>query len=97
MKTSLFAAAVLFGFVASAHAAGFDCSKWEKNADGSWSAKEAVEIGGNAGRLDYVPGEKLSIDLTEQSRKNPLPGSARQAQKICARPRPQDLTRRRLA
>lgn len=58
MKTSLFAAAVLFGFVASAHAAGFDCSKWEKNADGSWSAKEAVEIGGNAGRLDYVPGEK---------------------------------------
>ena len=57
MKTSLFAAAVLFGFVASAHAAGFDCSKWTKNSDGTWSAKEPVEIGGAAGRLDYTPGE----------------------------------------
>lgn len=37
--------------------AGFDCSKWTKNPDGTWSAKEPVEIGGPAGRLDFTPGE----------------------------------------
>ena len=37
--------------------AAFDCSKWQKNDDKSWSAKEPVQIGGRAGRLDYVPGE----------------------------------------
>lgn len=41
--------------IAPVFAAGFDCGKWQKNADGSWSAKEPVEIGGPAGRLDYVP------------------------------------------
>ena len=50
-----FAALIAVGSV-PAYAA-FDCGKWQKNGDGSWSAKEPVEIGGQAGRLDYVPGE----------------------------------------
>ena len=56
MKHVLFAAALVCAGTASAQAA-FDCGKWQKNDDGSWNAKEPVEIGGNAGRLDYVPGE----------------------------------------
>ena len=51
------AGAAAGAWTVAAHAA-FDCSKWEKNDDKSWSAKEPVEIGGQAGRLDYVPGEK---------------------------------------
>ncbi len=46
---------------ASAQAGGFDCSKWQHNEDKSWSAKEPVEIGGQAGRLDYVPGEVYRV------------------------------------
>lgn len=56
MKRLFLAGAVLCGLGASAQAAGFDCSKWEKTGDG-WSAKEPVEIGGQAGRIDYTPGE----------------------------------------
>ena len=55
-RSILIALAVLSG-AATAQAAGFDCSKWQKNDDGSWSAKEPIEIGGPAGRLDYMPGE----------------------------------------
>ena len=56
MKRIILAAALTFVGCASAQA-GFDCSKWQKGDDGSWSAKEPVEIGGRAGRLDYMPGE----------------------------------------
>lgn len=55
MRTILIVLSLALG--ASAAHAGFDCSKWQKNDDGTWSAKEAVEIGGPAGRLDYTPGE----------------------------------------
>ena len=56
MTRLLFVAAMIAASSMSAHAA-FDCGKWQKNGDGSWSAKEPVEIGGRAGRLDYMPGE----------------------------------------
>lgn len=59
----LIVAMVCFGS-ASAFA-GFDCGKWQKNADGSWSAKEPVEIGGRAGRLDYMPGEEYKEGQTK--------------------------------
>ena len=38
-------------------AAAFQCEKFQKNADGSWAAKEPVEIFGPNGRLDFTPGE----------------------------------------
>ena len=56
MKRLLIVAALVCASSMSAEAA-FDCGKWQKNDDGSWSAKEPVEIGGRAGRLDYMPGE----------------------------------------
>lgn len=56
MTRLILTAALLCAGAASAQAA-FDCSKWQHNDDKSWSAKEPVEIGGRAGRLDFVPGE----------------------------------------
>ena len=50
-------AIALSGLGATAAQAGFYCSKWQRNDDKSWSAKEPVEIGGRAGRIDYLPGE----------------------------------------
>ncbi len=43
--------------LSSAAAAGFPCEKFEKNPDGTWAAKEPVEIFGPNGRLDFTPGE----------------------------------------
>ena len=43
--------------VSQAAAAGFPCEKFQKNDDGTWAAKEAVEIFGPNGRLDFTPGE----------------------------------------
>lgn len=37
--------------------AAFQCDKFQKNPDGTWAAKEPVEIFGPNGRLDFVPGE----------------------------------------
>ncbi len=56
MSRLLLVAALVVAGNGSAQAA-FDCGKWQRNDDGSWSAKEPVEIGGRAGRLDYMPGE----------------------------------------
>ena len=55
--TRMLLAAALIGFGCTSASAGFDCGKWQKNADGSWSAKEPVSIGGRAGLLEYFPGE----------------------------------------
>ena len=38
-------------------AAAFHCEKIDKNPDGTWAAKEPVEIFGPNGRLDFTPGE----------------------------------------
>lgn len=59
--TTLVLAAALSALGAASAQAGFDCSKWQHNEDKSWSAKEPVEIGGRAGRLDYVPGETYRV------------------------------------
>ena len=40
-----------------AAATDFPCAKFDKSADGSWAAKEPVEIFGPNGRLDFTPGE----------------------------------------
>lgn len=60
MRPLMLAAALCCLGAAQAYA-GFDCSKWVHNEDKSWSAKEPVEIGGQAGRLDYVPGETYRV------------------------------------
>ena len=43
--------------IAQVQAAGFDCSKFEKNADGSWRVVQALEIYGPNGRIDFTPNE----------------------------------------
>ena len=47
----------VLGLAASAQAAGFDCSRFKKNDDGTWGAVQATEIGGPTGRIDFTPGE----------------------------------------
>ena len=63
---SLFVLASLSG----SHAAGFDCSKFEHQDDGSWKVVQALEIRGPHGRIDFTPDEvykegqeKLGLDL----------------------------------
>ena len=58
---SLAFAIAFAGLGAASAQAGFDCSKWQHNEDKSWSAKEPVEIGGRAGRIDYMPGEAYRV------------------------------------
>ena len=48
---------VLMLLGATAQAGGFDCSRFKKNDDGTWSAVQATEIGGPTGRIDFTPGE----------------------------------------
>ena len=50
-------ALVLATGVTRASAAGFPCDKFQKKDDGTWAAKEPVEIFGPNGRLDFTPGE----------------------------------------
>ena len=47
-------------------AAAFQCEKFQKNPDGSWAAKEPVEIFGPNGRLDFTPGETYREGQTKQ-------------------------------
>ena len=42
---------------ATASAATFPCEKFQRNDDGTWAAKQPVEIFGPNGRLDFTPGE----------------------------------------
>ena len=56
----------------SAHAAGFDCSKFEHQADGSWKVVQPLEIRGPHGRIDFTPDEiykegqeKMGLDLAK--------------------------------
>lgn len=53
-------------------AAGFDCSKFEHQPDGSWKVVQALEIRGPHGRVDFTPDEvykegqeKLGLDLAK--------------------------------
>ena len=63
-----FALAVTFVFSAGIRpaAAAFQCEKFEKNADGTWVAKEPVQILGPSGRLDFTPGETYREGQTKQ-------------------------------
>ena len=60
-RTALIALAAITGLplagLGSARAGGFDCSRFEKNSDGTWGAVQATEIGGPGGRVDFTPGE----------------------------------------
>ena len=65
-------ALALFVGMACAQAAGFDCSRFQKNPDGSWHANQATEIYGPRGRIDFTPGEtykvgqdKLGLDIAK--------------------------------
>lgn len=51
------AALLLAASAAPAFAGGFPCEKFGKNPDGTWGAKEPVQIFGPNGRLDFTPGE----------------------------------------
>lgn len=55
-----------------AQAAGFDCSKFEHQPDGSWKVVQALEIRGPRGRIDFTPDEvykegqeKMGLDLAK--------------------------------
>ncbi len=56
----------------SAQAAGFDCSKFEHQSDGTWKVVQALEIRGPRGRIDFTPDEtykegqeKMGLDLAK--------------------------------
>ena len=51
----------LLAGLGQAAAADFPCPKFEKNPDGTWAAKEPVEIFGPNGRLDFTPGETYRV------------------------------------
>ncbi len=62
---------LLVGLTA-AQAAGFDCTRFQKNPDGTWRANQATEIYGPRGRIDFTPGEvykigqdKLGLDIAK--------------------------------
>jgi hypothetical protein len=55
-RISLIMLATMVGVI-SAQAAGFDCSRFKKNDDGTWGAVQATELGGPTGRIDFTPGE----------------------------------------
>ena len=62
-------AVIAIGLVAgvtSAAAGGFQCDRFQKNPDGTWEAKEPVEIFGPNGRLDFTPGETYREGQTMQ-------------------------------
>ncbi len=55
-----------------AHAAGFDCSKFSHNDDGSWRVLAPLQIRGPRGRIDYLPdetykegNEKMGLDMAK--------------------------------
>jgi hypothetical protein len=56
LRTALIALALTAGTTAAV-AANFPCEKFGRNADGTWGAKEPVQIFGPNGRLDFTPGE----------------------------------------
>ncbi len=51
---------------AQAQAAGFDCSKFQKNEDGSWRVVQALEIYGPNGRIDFTPNETYALGQQKQ-------------------------------
>ena len=63
---------MLVAALGSAQAAGFDCSKFEHQPDGSWKVIQALEIRGPRGRIDFTPDEtykegqeKMGLDLAK--------------------------------
>ena len=66
------AALVLAAALGRAQAAGFDCSKFEHQPDGTWKVVQALEIRGPHGRIDFTPDEtykegheKMGLDLAK--------------------------------
>lgn len=62
----------VFATVTGAAAAGFDCSKFVHNDDGSWRVVQALQIRGPHGRIDYTPDEvyregteKMGLDIAK--------------------------------
>ena len=60
-RSALVTCACIVGAIVSlagpARAAGFDCSKFARNEDGSWRVVQALEIRGPHGRIDFTPNE----------------------------------------
>jgi hypothetical protein len=59
-------------FQAAPARAGFDCSKFARNDDGSWHVVQALEIKGPHGRIDFTPNEtytegheKMGLDIAK--------------------------------
>ncbi len=68
----IFATLTVAAALSSAQAAGFDCSKFEHQSDGSWKVVQALEIRGPRGRIDFTPDEtykvgqeKMGLDLAK--------------------------------
>ncbi len=62
----------LAAVLGQAHAAGFECNKFEHQSDGSWKVVEPLEIRGPHGRIDFTPDEvyregqeKMGLDLAK--------------------------------
>lgn len=68
----LFVTLILATGLCRAQAAGFDCSKFEHQPDGSWKVVQALEIRGPRGRIDFTPDEtykegqeKMGLDIAK--------------------------------
>lgn len=66
------AALTIVATLGGAQAAGFDCTKFEHQPDGSWKVVQAIEIRGPRGRIDFTPDEtykagqeKMGLDLAK--------------------------------
>ncbi len=64
------ASLLVLASLSASRAAGFDCSKFEHQGDGSWKVVQALEIRGPHGRIDFTPDEvykegqeKMGLDL----------------------------------
>lgn len=72
MARIIFATLAALVGLSSAHAAGFDCTKFIRNDDGSWRVVQALEIKGPHGRIDFTPDEtytegheKMGLDMAK--------------------------------
>ena len=65
-------AVIMIAASKAAMGAGFDCSKFEHQPDGSWRVIQALQIRGPRGRIDFTPDEvykggqeKMGLDLAK--------------------------------
>lgn len=66
------AAVLCLATIGGAGAVGLDCSKFERQPDGTWKVVQALEIRGPRGRIDFTPDEtykegqeKMGLDLAK--------------------------------